>query len=133
MEPDDGSGMLVGAIVAGSVGLIGIGVGSAFGVLAMGKNDESLENCPDDPNLCTAEGVDARSSALTMAHVSTAGFVAGGVGLALGVVLFLLVPSSPDEEGDTAQGERAQSATLVWSPWLDPERREGGLMWSTRW
>ncbi len=99
--PSDGSINRILALVGGGVGVIGIGLGTAFGVIAMGKNDESLEHClASDSNLCEPEGVTLRDEALTAANVSTAGFVIGGVGLAAGLVLWFTAPSAP--EGDEA-------------------------------
>lgn len=105
----DGTVNLALALVAGGIGVIGIGIGTAFGVIAMGKNDDSLEHCLEsDPNLCQPEGVTLRDEALTAGNVSTAGFVIGGVGLAAGLVLWLTAPSAPEgDEADKPTGSAA--------------------------
>lgn len=86
--PDTGvSGQLVGGIVLTVLGAGGLAVGIGFGVLASGKNDDSLTHCPDSPSACTPEGVALRDDAFTFAHASTAGFAVGGASLLAGVIL----------------------------------------------
>jgi hypothetical protein len=109
---DEGDDQRIGGFVSGAVGLVGIGLGVAFGVLAMTKHDDSLAFCePNDDNRCLADGVELRDEALTFAHVSTAGFVVGGVGLAVGIVLLATAPSSDDS---------ADEARIRVLPMLDP-------------
>jgi hypothetical protein len=85
------------------IGFAGIGVGAAgliagavFGGLAMGERNTILKSCPmgtcpfgsntvNDPSISTYN---------TYGAVSTAGFVAGGVLAATGVVLVVTAPSS---------------------------------------
>lgn len=110
VEPADPTVPLALGIVAGVLGLGGLGVGTAFGIIAGNKNDESLSACrPDDPNLCSQEGVDLRDEALTAGNVSTAGFIAGGVLLAAGIVLVATALASGDE-GDEEQAPAAPAA-----------------------
>ena len=100
---DDGSEQRIGGFVSGAVGLVGVGLGVAFGVLAMTKQDDSLAFCEsNDENRCTADGVALRDDALTFSHVSTAGFAVGGVGVVLGIILIATAPSS-DGGGDDAR------------------------------
>jgi serine/threonine-protein kinase len=82
----------IAGIAIGAVGVVGIGVGAAFGLVAKSKNDASTDHC--DGNRCDQEGVDMRDSALGMATGSTIAFIAGGVLLAGGAVLFLTAPKS---------------------------------------
>ncbi len=89
-EPPEDEGVdakLVSGIVLTVLGAGGLGVGIGFGVAAMSKNDESLTHCPTSPGQCTADGVALRQDAFTFAHVSTAGFAVGGVGLLAGLIL----------------------------------------------
>ena len=80
----------------GVVGLAGIVIGSVFGVKAANKNAESLPHCqPNNSKLCNATGVALGEDAFGAAAVSTVGFVAGGVALAGGAILFLTAPSGP--------------------------------------
>lgn len=95
------------AIVMGGVGLAGVGVGSAFGVLAFKKASE-WEDRTADPNRC-ARGADGalrckageigpiqeiEGSRSTFATVSTIGFLAGGALIAGGAVVWLASGSS---------------------------------------
>jgi hypothetical protein len=76
---------------AGGVGLAGIGVGVAFGFLALSKHDEAQANCAPT---CAAGGGDAiQADAQKLALGSTIGFTAGGLLVAGGVVLLLTAPS----------------------------------------
>src|SRR5664280_550056 len=91
--PSNGSTQRVVSYVLGSVGLVGIGVGSYFGLAAMHRNTQSKTDCPSDPNVCSQGGVDIRNEALRDARVSTVGFIAGGALLAAGTVLFFTAPN----------------------------------------
>lgn len=81
----------IGAALA-IVGLVGVGVGGVTGGLAISKQSESNEgHC--EGNRCDAEGLALRDDGLTMASISTVGFIAGAALLAGGVVLYLTAPS----------------------------------------
>jgi hypothetical protein len=75
------------AYVVGGVGLAGIGTGVAAGVVAMSSNEDSMNRkiCPPTEKLCPE-----RDAAFTAATISTVGFIAGGVGVAAGFVLFFV-------------------------------------------
>lgn len=99
-EPGGRSGpwKTVGWILGGA-GAVGLGVGTVFGIVAMG--DKSKAHCGSD-NLCdpgTSAGV--KSAAL----VSDMGWIAGGVLLAGGVALVLFAPGS-SRETTTSAGVR---------------------------
>lgn len=85
-------------LIVGGVGIVGLGVGTAFGVIALSKNSAANSgHCGGSlggPNQCDATGVSDRSDAVSAGNVSTIGFVAGGVLLAGGAALWLLAPSS---------------------------------------
>jgi hypothetical protein len=82
------------ALVAGGVGVVGVVVGSVFGLKSMSSHDDAEKQCKG--NTCTAEGVAARDDALAAGNVSTVAFIVGGVGLAAGTVLWFTLPSSSD-------------------------------------
>ena len=104
VEPSSGPGG--GVIALGIVGVVAIGGGSVLGVIAMNKDDESKKHCAaDDPNSCSAEGVDLRDDAFLFGNIATAAFIAGGAALAAGSVLWLT--SDPEEEQGTALTLRA--------------------------
>ncbi len=88
-----GSALPVVGLVIGGVGVVGIVVGSALGLMAKSANDDSLDNCRT-VQFCTQEGLDLREDARGLASGSTISFVAGGVLAAAGVTMFLLAPST---------------------------------------
>jgi hypothetical protein len=123
---DDNLPQIIGGVVAGSIGIVGLGLGIGFGVLAMNKNDESFDHClAGASNMCTTEGVALRDEALTFSHVSTAGFVIAGAGIVIGAVLIGTAAAAADEDEETAV-----DALLV-APWLDPQ--SAGLSLGARW
>ena len=80
---------------AGGLGVVGIAVGSAFGVIAMSKRDQSNNGTPppcDASNHCTSDGLSLRQDAKNAANVSTVAFIAGGIAVAAGVVLYVTAP-----------------------------------------
>jgi hypothetical protein len=94
------------AIVAAGVGVIGIGVGSAFGLKDKSKLDDSTSHCRG--NACDAEGVSLRSDAIAAGNVSTAMFTVGILALAGGGVLWFTAKS--------ADAPPAQTTALRVSP-----------------
>jgi hypothetical protein len=109
---DSSSGVSLGAVVAGSVGLVGIGLGVGFGFAAKSDLDESERYC--NGNQCTAQrGVDAAKSAAREANIATVGFVAGGALLALGSVLWFM--------GDAGEEQPELAGGLGWSPHIGPD------------
>jgi hypothetical protein len=82
------------AIVSGGLGIAGLGLGTALGVIALSKKSQAESNCP---NLCgTQMGVNEWSSATTFGNVSTIGFVVGGVAIVTGVVLWFTAKPRAD-------------------------------------
>jgi hypothetical protein len=74
------------ALVTGGIGIAGLGVGAAFGVVALSKKSNAESLCP---NACvTEDGVNEWSSATLLGNVSTIGLVVGGAALVSGTVLW---------------------------------------------
>jgi len=90
-----------GLLTAG-VGLAGIGVGVAMGVLAMQKADELHEACPVREQ-CAPENEELESDALLFGNISTGAFIGGGVIAAASVLLLILRPGGGPVEPDAAQ------------------------------
>jgi hypothetical protein len=91
----DGSTQRTLAYVAGGAGIVGIAVGSIFGVVSMGKKSDAKSECrAPDYKLCTAAGVEAGKDAISAGNVSTVAFIVGGALLAGGAVLYFTAPSS---------------------------------------
>jgi serine/threonine-protein kinase len=73
-------------LIAAGVGVVGVGVGSFFGLRAVSRNSESNAFC-DDANRCSDRGLALRDQALSDARISTVSMAVGVVGLAAGAVL----------------------------------------------
>jgi hypothetical protein len=78
-----------GVLVLGA-GVIGLGVGGVTGAMAMSETSTIEEGCVGDHCLPSDAGRGERAS--TLAAVSTASFIAGGVLAAAGVVLLVVRP-----------------------------------------
>lgn len=90
--------------VASALGIVGIGVGTAFGFRAMSLKDDRDGQC-DPSHACSPSGVDSDKDARSAATLSTASFIAGGALLVGGVVLVLTAPSSRSVKvGTTGRG-----------------------------
>jgi hypothetical protein len=97
------SGLVIGL---GVVGLVAVGAGTVFGLMAGSKNDDSKVNgACDASNVCTKKGADLRDDAFLFADLSTVGFVVGGAAILTAGVLWLT--------GDEA--EPSDSAALTWN------------------
>jgi hypothetical protein len=80
------------ALVAGGVGVVGVAVGSIFGLQAMSKHSDADQKCPGD---CPDQaGVDLWNEARTAGNISTIAFAVGGVGLATGAILWFTAKPS---------------------------------------
>jgi hypothetical protein len=85
-----GTQRLIGLTVGG-VGVVGVGLGAVFGLLASSAWSDAKAACNGDPSHCTGNPTAANSDHSTTetdAAISTIGFVAGGVLVAAGAVLF---------------------------------------------
>jgi hypothetical protein len=81
------------AIAAAGVGVVGIGVGTVFGVMSMSAHDDAAKYCSGSS--CTdPRGVDAGNDAYAKGNVSTVAMIVGGVALAAGVTLWFTAPKS---------------------------------------
>ena len=85
------------AITVGALGVVGLGLGTFFGLSASSTWKDAKDQCQDYPYACTQEGLDKQESARTKATISTVAFIAGGVALATGVVLFVTAGSGKKE------------------------------------
>lgn len=121
---DDGlSGVQVTGLVLGGLGIVGLGLGTGFGLSAMSSADDANAVC--DGNDCTTqEGVDAAESASSAAGASTAGFVIGGALLTSGTLLLLF-------GGDSPSPARGDTTALSVAPAVGPGGAE--LSFSGRW
>jgi hypothetical protein len=95
--PSHSTGPSTLVIGLGALGVVGVGVGTAFGIMASSKYDESKSNCrKSDENLCSPQGVDQRNTAFTYGNVATAGFIVGGLALAGAATLWIFGGSASE-------------------------------------
>jgi serine/threonine-protein kinase len=76
-------------IVLGGVGLVGIGIGSYFGVRAISKNSDAEQHCPRGALCNDQEGEDLTNKAQSAARASNIAFAIGGGLVAAGAIVYL--------------------------------------------
>jgi hypothetical protein len=104
------------ALGVGGVGIVGVGIGTVFGILSIvNHNAADSDHC--SPSSCpTQQGQNDWHSAVVTGNISTFAFVAGGVLLASASALWLTAPSS-----------RSASRARV-SPTVDVALAPGGIV-----
>jgi hypothetical protein len=98
---ETGSSQRTMGFVVGGIGVAGLAVGAVTGLIAIGKNNDSKQACPNAGACGSSDAVDAADGARQFGTISTIAFVAGGVGAVLGTVLVLTAPSSSSERAST--------------------------------
>jgi serine/threonine-protein kinase len=96
--PSSGGTQRTIGIIVGAAGLVGVGVGSFFGLNAMSKNNDAKTHCTADV-ACDPQGVSLTDDAKNAARISTIAFVAGGVFVAAGAVLWITAPKASPATG----------------------------------
>jgi hypothetical protein len=93
-------------IGTGIAGIAGIGVGSALGLAAKSKLDQSNSSttlCETSPgDYCTPAGESLRKSTEALATGSTVFFVIGAAAVAGGIVIYLTAPHAPSPGASVA-------------------------------
>ena len=84
------------SLAVGGAGLVALGAGSYFGVLASAKQKQSNDGLCDG-NQCDQAGIDLRTDAIHAANATTALLVVGGAAVTVGVVLFVTAPGSKSQ------------------------------------
>jgi hypothetical protein len=80
-------------LVVGAAGIVGLGVGSYFGVQALSGSSKAKQTCPNAA--CSAPGaVQQNDDAKTDARISDVGFALGVGALVTGSLLYFLAPPS---------------------------------------
>ena len=92
-----GTQRLVGLVVGGA-GIVALGAGAFFGLKARSTYDDALAQC-NPAHQCQQQGLDLADDATSQATISTIAFVAGGVMLAGGAVLYLTAPRGAPTTG----------------------------------
>ena len=84
--------------VFAGVGLVGIGLGSYFGLKAISDADDARKLCPD--GLCSEKrGATAADDARSAAKISNIAFAVGASAVVAGVVLYFALPGKKTEVG----------------------------------
>jgi hypothetical protein len=110
-EESHWSGQAIGGVVVGGAGVLGIALGTIFGVKAIGKKSDADARCrPEDPSRCDATGVTLRQDEKTAGTISTVALIAGGVSLAGGVVLLV---TAPRKQAKPAAGFRLEASPTM--------------------
>jgi hypothetical protein len=101
------------AFIALGIGAAGIATGVVAGLVALGKKSDVAAGCSatGDYGSCDAQ----RSAANLAADASTTGFAVGGVGLAIGAVLFIFAPEVRREPSLPAGARRTE--VRPWVGW----------------
>ncbi len=81
-------------LITGGVGVAGLAVGSVFGLISMQKGNDADAECKNpEKTICTQRGVDLGNEAIVAGNVSTIAFIAGGVFVIGGAVLYFTAPN----------------------------------------
>ncbi|MBK7581900.1 MAG: hypothetical protein IPI67_17035 [Myxococcales bacterium] len=84
----DAAGPPIVAYVVGGVGVVALGVGTAFAFMAKSAYDDAEGKCPTKTG-CGKDAVDLRDKAETRANIANIGVGLGIVGIGVGAVLLL--------------------------------------------
>ena len=91
-------GQRIAAIAVAGAGVVGIGVGAVFGVMAISKHGDAQDACPN--TTCpTQAGLDLWDQSRTDGTISTIAFIAGGALVAGGAVLWFTAKPKRAEVG----------------------------------
>jgi hypothetical protein len=91
-------------LVVGGAGVLGLGVGAAFGLVAISQRNDASSACGSSTRVCPTTGQKSAAEsrlddARTSGWVSTISFAVGAAALGLGAYLFLSAPSSTSQTG----------------------------------
>jgi len=101
-----------GAYIAWAVGGVALAVGAGFGFVAMNGKNDLESSCKN--NVCSPQNSDRLEEAKTAGNISTISFIVGGVGAALGTVLFFTAsPSSSAAQGGSRTGASPRPTGLA--------------------
>ncbi|MGH7438837.1 MAG: hypothetical protein ACRENE_24385 [Polyangiaceae bacterium] len=103
-------------VALGGLGLVGLVVGSIFGIVAESTFSDSKNKCGGDVMSChgpsAADGASANHSAYDQATIATVGFVAGGVLLAGGAAVYFTAPRAGEVAIAPSVGDRSAGLTM---------------------
>lgn len=90
VESDRGDSQRIAGGIVAALGLVGLGVGTTFGLLSKRDREDGLAYCVG--NVCDQNGVSLRDDARTKGNIATGAFIAGGSLLVGGAVLYFTAP-----------------------------------------
>jgi hypothetical protein len=96
------------ALASAGIGVLGVGVGSYSGLMAISKKNDASRLCASNPGMTCAPGSRPAANQLETdsrqwGDLSTAAFIAGGVGLAGAAVLWFTAPKSEPSRATSAE------------------------------
>jgi hypothetical protein len=105
-------GQRIAALAVGGLGVVGLGLGTAFGILASSQRDDARAVCP---NQCaTVDGVHKWDTATSSANVATVAFIAGGVVVAGAAVLWFTAPRASSATAQVGLGPGSVQLEGTW-------------------
>ena len=114
-EEEDSSGEFsaVPAYVSWGVGVVGLGIGIPFGIMAIQSTNDVLNkyNCQDSK--CPPEARDDLDTALLNGNISTAGFIVGSAGIAVGTVLFIVHATSGGDDDESLEDDDQDDGDML--------------------
>jgi len=91
----DGAAGSAAPWIVGGVGVAGLVVGAVAGGIVLHDKSVASGDCNETAHTCSPAGASAATAGKGLGPVSTAGFVVGGVGVAVGAVWLVLRRPSP--------------------------------------
>ncbi len=110
----------VPAYLALGVGVLGVGVGALFGLMASSKESDLDAACAN--KICPSNQQSTLDSAKSAGTVSTVGFVVGGLGLVSGTYLYLASRVAAKTPSVNAKTARSATFTASFAPYLGLDR-----------
>jgi hypothetical protein len=108
--PPSGSSHRTAVYAVGAAGIVGVAVGSVFGLLASSQWSTSKTDCATKSSCSNyPRAVSEHDTAATDATVSTVAFIVGGAALATSAVLFLTTPGSASTTGRSETSLRLEA------------------------
>jgi hypothetical protein len=100
--------------VVGGAGILSVGVGTVFGLLAVSKSSDAKGQCHPAPTMCPQPALQENSEAKADALVSD---VTLGVGIvAVGVGLYLLLSAPSDQPPPSTDAPPPATSRVRWQP-----------------
>jgi hypothetical protein len=113
--PDTGSGrgktMKTIGVIGLVVGGVGLVAGGITGALALNEHSVLVDDCPK--NKCPSKRQTTLDNFHALSTISTIGFIVGGVGVAGGITLLVLAPSSKSGSKDAAAPKQARVTPYI--------------------